>query len=150
MSDMTLGQLRNVLARHERWSTEDTVVRATTPHGSYTFEIADRIDITRLPPGHSSSTVMLHLREIPTMTTDHTEIRNSADDDVLSEPTCPNSCTFSGHEMAEKLRVARARNRESNRLFEESQDVAGIAVAEVKRLRKFIAEEFIMEMEGRP
>jgi hypothetical protein len=147
MSDLTLGQLRNVLARHERWNTPNTVVRATTPHGSYTFEIGG---VTITPLGISADAVMLHLREIPSMTTDHTEIRNSADDDVLFDPTCPPSCTFSGHEMAEKLRVARARNRESNRLFEESQDVAGIAVAEVKRLRKFIAEEFIMEMEGRP
>ena len=144
MSDMTLGQLRNVLARHERWNTPNTVVRATTPHGSYTFEIDYTSNDFR------AGVVRLHLREIPTMATDHTEIRNSADDDVLFDPTCPPSCTFSGHEMAEKLRVARARNRESNRLFEESQDVAGIAVAEVKRLRKFISEEFIKDaMEAR-
>ena len=37
------------------------------------------------------------------MTTDRTEIRNSADDDVPSEPTCPTSCTFNGHEMAHLL-----------------------------------------------
>jgi len=94
---------------------------------------------------------MLHLREVPTMTMDHSVIRNSVDDDW---PTAlihvSASVKTALEEVTDKLRVARARNRESNRLFEESQDVAAIAVAEVKRLRKFIAEEFIMEMEGTP
>ena len=82
------------------------------------------------------------------MTTDHTVIRNSANDD--GAPTIQDLAFLRLPFAEDELYVARARNRETNRLFEESQDVAAIAVAEVKRLRKFIAEEFIMEMEGTP
>jgi len=87
-----------------------------------------------------------------TMTTDRIEIRNSADEDVPSEPTCPTSCTFSGHEMAHKVSgklaealVDRVNSQEYIRLFNESQEVARTAVAEVKRLRMFISEEFFMD-----
>jgi len=137
---MTLGQLRNVLARHSRWCGEDAVVRATTPHGSYTFEIGG---VTITPLGISADAVMLHLREIPTMTTDRTEIRNSADDDEA--PTIKDIAVLRLQDVSDKLRATLASNREYTRLFVESQEVARTAVAEIKRLREFIVDEFILD-----
>lgn len=77
-----------------------------------------------------------------TMTTDHTEIRNSADDDV---PVLHRMPVHQCHKVSDRLHDARASNREYTRLFEESQEVARVAVEEIKRLRKFIADEFLLD-----
>ena len=72
------------------------------------------------------------------MTTDRTEIRNSADDDG---PVPYNIPAY----LRRDLDKVRASEREYIRMFEESQEVARVAVAEIKRLREFIVDEFLLD-----
>jgi len=78
------------------------------------------------------------------MTTDHMEIRNSADDDG---PVFQHNTVYQSQKVLhEQLEKVFASNNALNQMFAESQDVARTAVAEVKRLRKFIADEFLLDV----
>lgn len=74
------------------------------------------------------------------------KIRNSADD----EPSGWNQAGLAGmlYPMPGRAREAHDSECEYIRLFVESQDVARSLLAEVKRLRKFIAEEFLLDATG--
>lgn len=57
----TLSELQNALCDHTNWNPgEEYLVRATTPHGTYTFEI----EYTSSVDSHENSVLTLHLREI--------------------------------------------------------------------------------------